>query len=493
MTDPTRRPNPNAGKQPARPQPAGARPAPAKPAAAPAARPAAAPARPAARPAQPAPAPRSRPVEDDPPPAPRSVRRGGNAGGDEIDSTTKKGLIAAGIMVVIASVVWIVISNKKADKAAADKALNDMVFGFEKDVHEAVLKDPTTRAEVDAMIKRIDTETEKWKGYSTEPAILADRSRLIGKGESITRREEYITSVTAALAVVDAAASKSSDDLLNARKTLVDRSADSGVAPEYEEKIKAALPKIDQVVVGKMRDEAKAFTSAGGTTPRQGLAKYATAEDYVRKAIEDAKKVNNKTADAAYTEIYKGLIQDSDAYSEKVIDAAFIESIPWKDLLADNTKWSKVTNVPGFSCRVDNGMLTVSPPDAGSKLQGVAGILDQPGDNLRHFQLDMEFSCEGVVTMYFHVSPPPGSPNNLQSFAYDLEAKENYLKAGAKYQLTASYIGSNLVVRVAGNDESFPEYRPDPSWAKRRRGGIAFLIPEGARLKVTKMRLKELR
>jgi hypothetical protein len=244
-----------------------------------------------------------------------------------------------------------------------------------------------------------------------------------------------------------------------------------------------------------MREEAKTFVAASSTTPRQGLAKYATAEDYVRKAIEDAKKSNNKADDAAYTEIYKGLLQDSDEYSQKVITPEFIESIPWKDLLGGEmaTKWSTVPNVPGFSRRVENGTLTVSPPDPGGKLLGIVGILDQPTDNLRHFALDMDFTCEGSVTTYFHVAPPPGSPSNLQSETYELSAKDGGLKSGAKYNLVASYIGSNLVVQVTGNDDSISPYRPDPRWSMRRKGGIAFVIPEGARLRVTKMRIKELR
>ena len=489
MTDPTRRPNPNPGKQPARPQPAG-RPAAAKPAA-PAARPAARPA------AQPAPAARARRVEDDPAPAPArsSVRRQASPGDEPLDATTKKGLIAAGIMVVVAAVVWIVISNQKATAKAIEDATSAMIQGFLKEIESVVKDESATEAAIEQAIKRIDTEQPKYMGYSSESAIISDRARLVGKLDTLKHRTEWLGQYKTAMDAVDGAATKSSDDLLNARKTLLDirDQAETFGPPEAPEKIKAALLKIDHILVGKMREEAKSFTAASSTTPRQGLAKYATAEDYVRKAIEDAKKSNNKTDDAAYTEIYKGLLQDSDEYSQKVITPEFIESIPWKDLLADGTKWSKVTNVAGFSCRVENGILTVSPPDAGSKLQGVAGILDQPGDNLRNFQLDMDFSCEGIVTTYFHVSPPPGSPNNLQSEAYDLTAKDGGLKAGAKYNLVANYVGSDLVIKVTGNDDSFPEYRPNPSWAKRRRGGIAFLIPEGARLRVTKMRIRELR
>src|SRR5262249_29205288 len=111
-----RNPRPAAG-QPARP---GAQPA--RPAAQPA-RPAAQPARPVAQPARPAPAPVGRrpaprvpePVEEEAPaPVRRRVSRGDGPPPEEgLDATTKKGMIVAGLVLLIGGVVWIVASNKR--------------------------------------------------------------------------------------------------------------------------------------------------------------------------------------------------------------------------------------------------------------------------------------------------------------------------------------------------------------------------------------------
>jgi hypothetical protein len=158
-------------------------------------------------------------------------------------------------------------------------------------------------------------------------------------------------------------------------------------------------------------------------------------------------------------------------------------------------RWSKSSGIPGFACRIENGVLTVSPPDPGSRMQGVVGILDQRTDDLRHFQLDMEFAVEGTVTMFFHVAPAPQNPDNRQSHAFDLVAKNGALHANRKYQMFADSIGSALELAFPpiGDEEPIAAWSPDPSWAKLRRGGIAFLVPEGARLVVTRMRIKDLR
>jgi hypothetical protein len=199
----------------------------------------------------------------------------------------------------------------------------------------------------------------------------------------------------------------------------------------------------------------------------------------------------------SYTATYKALLAESDAYSKRVLTPEFIESVAWKDLLSYEMgmRWSKTTTVPGFACRVENGVLTATPPDAGSKQQGIVGIFDQKSDDLRHFTLDMEFAVEGTVTMFLHVSPSPENPDDHQSHAYDLVAGSNALVAGRTYRLLATYVGSDLVVEFPDmkGDDAIAKWSADPSWVKLRRGGIAFLVREGGRMKITRMRIKDLR
>ena len=138
-------------------------------------------------------------------------------------------------------------------------------------------------------------------------------------------------------------------------------------------------------------------------------------------------------------------------------------------------------------------LAALSPPEAGSGKEGVAGILDQPTDTLRHFALDMEFSVEGTATLFFHVSPVPNAPNKQQSYFFVLSSKDGGLKAGEKYTMVVSYVGSSIAVEFPGNDGDLKSTNDAVVWTTRRKGGFAFQIPEGTRLKVTRMRIKDLR
>src|SRR5262245_13173422 len=205
MTDPTRRPNPNAGKAPA-PRPAAAQPA--RPAAQPqAARPAAAQQqrRPAAAPA-PAPAPARRPI-----------RRAEDAQ-EALDPTTKRGLIAAGVLVIIGAAVWIVIGNKKRAEHDAEVAYQNMVNGFADAVNAVVKEEPPDPAHMQAKIDEIDREKDKWKDKFRENDVSRGRSILVGKLDDAKRRKEFLEQFAKVEEIVKNIASKSSDDIRGARQ-----------------------------------------------------------------------------------------------------------------------------------------------------------------------------------------------------------------------------------------------------------------------------------
>jgi hypothetical protein len=317
-----------------------------------------------------------------------------------------------------------------------------------------------------------------------------------GEDEDEQARKAFIAQFAEAEAVLENAATKSAADLRKAHQTLIDLEAmdTARFGADYPERIEKMKSKIVDAVVTRLHTEAKEFAAAPGTTPRQGLARYAEAEDYVRKALLDAKQVKNPSY-AAYETTFKQLVAESDEYSKRVITKDFLESVPWKDLLDADVamKWSKTTTVPGFACRIQDGILTIDPPEAGSKIMGVCGVLDQKNDNLRHFMLDMEFEVDGVATMFFHVSPPPQNPDNRQSETFDLAGEEgSNLRRNERCRMIATYIGSDLAVWFPEND-AIPRWENTPSWTKLRRGGIAFLIREGTHLRITRMRIRELR
>ncbi len=99
----------------------------------------------------------------------------------------------------------------------------------------------------------------------------------------------------------------------------------------------------------------------------------------------------------------------------------------------------------------------------------------------------------GLVAAGVLVAVAP-APVDRVSEAFDLSSKSGGLVAGLKYVMAVRYVGSGLHVGFPQEpkDDGPVERRPPP-WSARRSGGIAFLVPEGTRPKVARMRLKDLR
>jgi len=414
--------------------------------------------------------------------------------GPLFDATTKRAFIVAGVLAIIGVGALLKFGRRTESYGPGGNNAVEVIRHFKAAIEAVVNDEHASAAAVQAAIERIDKEPDKWKDRSTEADIVAARARLVGMlPKQVCFRpvpSEWIESAGNAIANWEF---RTTHELLDTKARLSQLALDSAALDDSQiATVKELSVKLDRVLVTKFREEAATYAAQPTTTPHQGLAEYAEAEDYVIKALYNAKKTKNKADEDSYTATYKALLAESDAYATRVVTPEFIAGIPWKDLLSGDLadRWSKSGSIPGFKVRIENGVLTVDPPEPGCKQQGVLGIFDQKTDNLRHFVLDMEFAVEGTVTMFFHVSPAPAMPDNRQSMTYDLVGGKEGLEPGRKYAMEATFIGSDLTIRFPDSGEM---WSADPSWVKLRKGGIAFLVPEGARLKITRMRIKELR
>jgi hypothetical protein len=264
------------------------------------------------------------------------------------------------------------------------------------------------------------------------------------------------------------------------------------------------VDRIQRVPIDKVIDEAESLVASLATDAHSGLSVYAAAEDRLRDAVVEAKRAGKKKDDVELTALYRALLVVSDAYTARVVTPELIAATPWRDLLADPTRWSKSNHrsgvlsspladeLPALSFLLENGVLDCPPPDVGASKEGVIGVLDQGRADLRHFILEMDFQLDGLATLYFHVNPPPNPPIHQMSEAYDLTSVgDGALHKDERYTMRVEYIGSILRISFPGHD--IPPYQPNPSWSKRRVGGIAIRIPSGTRLKISRMRIKELR
>jgi hypothetical protein len=145
--------------------------------------------------------------------------------------------------------------------------------------------------------------------------------------------------------------------------------------------------------------------------------------------------------------------------------------------------------VPGFEHRIEKGVLQIVGPDAASGKMGVMSIGDR--ELWRDFVLEFDFTLEkGKVDMYLRL-PKGASPDNTVEGVTLATQGENAFVAGETYSVELSMIGSTEIYSVHA-----VEFKPDEhqiSWTKARKGSILLAIPSNTSIKISKMRIRELR
>ena len=82
------------------------------------------------------------------------------------------------------------------------------------------------------------------------------------------------------------------------------------------------------------------------------------------------------------------------------------------------------------------------------------------------------------------------NPENAGSeYSADTEAESNAITGGKQYTLTITFIGSHVNYTLT----DFDPYQNDVPWRQERAGAFGLKVAPGTKLKITKLRIKELR
>jgi hypothetical protein len=240
-------------------------------------------------------------------------------------------------------------------------------------------------------------------------------------------------------------------------------------------------------------DEAHGLAKRRAWDVRACLDRYAAAEDYVREAIEHARTAGRQADEAEFSAIYQSLLDETDAYVAGPDAQRRLEGLPWRDLLADPAEWSATRDLPGFTFAIQGGVLSVTGPDAATKRDGVAGVLDEPGGDLRAFLLEMDFQIDGCADMHIHVEPRPRAPSRAATDWIELSTRDTGLTKGRPRTLTVRALKQRCEWVVEDWGGAQCGVWSAPPLLRRRSGGIAFRVTPGTQLKITRMRIKQLR
>jgi hypothetical protein len=125
-------------------------------------------------------------------------------------------------------------------------------------------------------------------------------------------------------------------------------------------------------------------------------------------------------------------------------------------------------------------------PDADAKGEGLISIGDR--EQWRDFVVDLEFTLEsGSFDLYLRIGTKADGTVPQVNFT----AGQDGLVAGKSYEITGKMIGSSL--EVSTYPEDMETAVANLQWAMSRLGGLGFSLKETTRLKITRLRVRELR
>jgi hypothetical protein len=371
--------------------------------------------------------------------------------------------------------------------AAAKKHRSDL---------DALLVDAKTKYDMkteDGALKLLDFLDQQrglgWEEDTGQGGVGAELSTMISLAkanvEQIREKNEQISRLATIEATLADASNQTIDKILQVRRTLEGLVLkDTAYGDDFKARVQAQVKILDRTVLARLRQEAKTLAGGGPDKVRPALLAYAKAEDEATKLLDRAMQLKDEETKKYYTDQFKELLEESNAFVTGVFDPGMIESTAWTDLLSgDNAQNWQNYGLKGF--RIEGGKLEAIGPEGGT----ANGLIDVPkSGGYRDFAIDMEFTLKGQVDALFRLGKRVD--NTVESWNLNTNGAEA-LKPGQTYVLQATYIGSKLTGSLTPADVSLPQM--ESSWTKSRKGAFGFQMHDGSELRITRLRIRQLR
>jgi hypothetical protein len=237
----------------------------------------------------------------------------------------------------------------------------------------------------------------------------------------------------------------------------------------------------ERAVLGRLREEARALAAAGPDKTQAALVAYTVVEDEASNILDRCTR--DEEAKVYFTKQYREIIAESNEFVGSVFTPHYIGKTPWTDLLTSDHNWQQY-GLQAF--RVGNGRLEVVGPATGACANGLIACPATGG--YRDFEMEMEFTLEGAVDLYFRLGRRVDY--TVEHCALSTNCGES-LNPSQTYTIHVSFIGDKLRGTLTPEAFSFPD--ADSDWTKSRKGAIAAQIHEGAKFSITRLRIRVLR
>jgi hypothetical protein len=383
------------------------------------------------------------------------------------------------------------------DRKAEEQALADALAQDQRMYDEFLAFDLDDESGAKALIDKFNQSTEQLKSSRFKDRVQALAGRA---GETMRRAAdakynlEELEKIERDLANLEALSGERLAEMARVVDELDGRALSMSKHPDYAGRVQTAKDRIDGQYLIALVQDARRLADAP-ESGRAALAKYARAEDEIQSAYGEASKASKGAAVTdPLKKLYQQVVAESDALCAKTFTQAVIDAAPWKDLLGPEQEknWNP-SPTAGFTCRASGGVLELNFQKVDAKSgTPIASIGDR--EKWRDFvlELELEFLADGVKDEpKLYLRSPLTNMNEQSTFCRDLGVDSTMLQEKQKYAFTFSAIGSHMKVTV--EPEDVEPYETDVSLSRSRKGGIAFAVPDGCHIRVSKMRIRELR
>ncbi|HET6164771.1 MAG TPA: hypothetical protein VFG37_13970, partial [Planctomycetota bacterium] len=409
-----------------------------------------------------------------------------------VEPIVKIGFGIAGGLMILVLVVFFVVKGKHEAERKVQEQLQTARKEFIDYIRERTVGSEVNGAKAaQEILTWADSHKELWEhdeDYRSEVQGWITKSRvLLDQSQQMKDMEDKLAGVEAGLKNVAGL------NVENVREmqTKLSELARMDIGTEtFKKRVKDAVAECSHLYATKLHDDSIAFANGNASQPRLALNRYYQAEDELKNMLEAAWKAEQASKNPEerkfFEPLYKEVAEAGDRTAVQLFnDSSAIEGASQTDLLTppQATKW----NPKRFQAL--NGGLEIDGGAEGGKKATIVSILDleQP----RNFVLDLEFTIDkGVVIMYFHLGSRATEATPCKRL--ESEGQSQNVTPNKLTKVRMAVIGDQFTWRFLEDDLNSGELKETVAWNKSRKGAIGFEVNPGTKLRISKMKIKNL-
>lgn len=394
----------------------------------------------------------------------------------------KVGWAVTGGLTLLTSIVLLVVFNKQETRAEG-------IAAYEKSLDD--FRDNLLRVDLgneQALKQAKDLAASKrstlWFRSRIESEVTAQLSKINTALQAIEKTRGLVEQLNGIEKQLGAAPSV--EDLAKLFDAVRDadlgsQAADAGgsLKTRYDDAVKAVTSKYISELQTKTAAAAQATTG-------EALAPFGQLEDTLRAVLESAKMINDADTVSKYSPMYSQVVKEVNEIATRLFDDAYVDRVPWKDLLADAQSWTEVPS-PTFTHKFGGGLQLSNA--AGDEAQS-GGLSYRPGSHWRDYVIEAEVKLDsGTLVFYARVGDKMDA-KMVPAVSFGTKNPNVAAEYGKTVTLVIRVIGKQIAVSVDGAGVYGPE---DITSSKSRKGEPGIVAQAGTNATITRLRVRHLR